>query len=159
MTWTFNPIVPAAWEASKCRVLLLGAEPNGGQRRPDKRDMGMWFSEAQQASSWSNIPFFRASLLQLHGARTAAPVPLAKGVPSLDRIAAQQLAHLRYADIKALEGGGRASARQVRTWFEENADQVLAFWTAPRGHPTAPHVTVVHGAPGWQTACTRGSPR
>ena len=59
--WTFDPIDPEGWKTSHRRVLLLAAEPNGGNPNGGVQDMGHWFRAAPDHNFFSAWPFYSHS--------------------------------------------------------------------------------------------------
>ncbi len=128
--WTFNPVYPDEWDEMSRKVFIVGPEPNDQGLRPDRRDMGLWFRTAEQNDYWSNVKFFRGTLMQL-GAVLREPINKPREI----------LKHLRYLDLKAT--GGTASVespKTIRTWVRKNHRRVAEYWQDDK-----PNVTVLQG--------------
>jgi hypothetical protein len=71
-------------------------------------------------------------------------VPNLNGQVDYAAMAAAHVLHLRFCDIRPLDGGPHANVDQVRAWYRQHAAQVHGFWTGANG-VAPPHVTVVLG--------------
>jgi hypothetical protein len=135
-SWRFEPVDVRAWDGAKARVLVLGAEPNGAQARPSRRDMGAWFAEAPDHGAFGNRRFFDATLAQVAGALGSAGTR--REIPRV-------LGQLRYADVKSTEGGGHSDARGIVQAAGAERARLLRLWQPRTGDPSPPTVTVVQG--------------
>jgi hypothetical protein len=144
--WTFDPIDPEGWQTSHRRVLLLAAEPNGGNPNGGVQDMGHWFRAAPGHNFFSAWPFYS------HSAAYAAAAGGGKEAFRHDNCLTRDnapafrdaLKAARFADLKHTGGGTTAKEAEVRAAVEANLEQVLRLWI-PQGEHPAPHVTVLLG--------------
>lgn len=128
--WTFNPVYPEIYSTQSPKVIVVGAEPNEKGLRPD-RDMGLWFRTASANNFWGNSIFYQATLRQV---RAVLPADIAGQAD--DAV----LTHVRYVDLKAAGGGGKARKDQVAKWARDHLHQVAGYWLNDR-----PTYTIIQG--------------
>ena len=154
--WTFSHYDYEHWQSlvqdGDRRVLLIAAEPNGNNPR-GKKDMGDWFRTAVPANEFhSGQRFYVRNMGQLFGALNrdtfSSEFSLnANRIHQLYRSEVLQNAmrHMRYADLKAIEGGGTAYTDVIKTWVLKNVHRVLDFWFPMDGSLSPTHVVVQGG--------------
>lgn len=154
--WTFSHYDRESWQTfvatGERRVLLIAAEPNGNNPR-GKKDMGDWFRTANPENEFhSGQRFYVRNMGQLFGALNRDTFSLgfslnANRIHQLYRSGTlyHAMRHMRYADLKALEGGGSAYTDIVRTWVLKNVYKVLDFWFPQDGSLPPTHVVIQGG--------------
>ncbi len=132
--WTFDPVYPEVYPTMSPKVIVVGADPNEGGRRPCRRDMGAWFRTASPTTAyWGNPTFYQATLEQVR-----ACCHLTSRAESDEEV----LRHLHYVDLKASGGTGRATTREVGAWVRVPAhlSQIVGYWLNYR-----PEYTILQG--------------
>lgn len=130
--WTFDPPYPEDYPARSPKVIVAGAEPNdeGAEKLP-RRDMGV--AIRMQLTGGKYQRYQRATLRQV---RAVLPADMK------DQPDEEVLKHLRYIDLKATGGRGRANKKEVAAWVQapEHLHQVVGYWLNDR-----PEYTVLQG--------------
>ncbi len=129
--WTFNPPYPEVYPAVSPKVIVVGAEPNdkGADQLPC-RDMGVALRMQLSNVHGEYYPYHQEALRQMRAV-------LSDGARQSDE---DVLKHLRYVDLKATGGTGKAATAEIRSWVRAHVAQVIGYWLNDR-----PEYTILQG--------------
>jgi hypothetical protein len=115
--WSFSPVVPERYSRLETaqRLVVISAEPNNLNVRPDIRDMGVWFREAPANQLWRNAKFYRATALYVAGT-----LGHEIGKPKYITDATDLFASVRFLDLN--HEGGRNLVKDKKK-FREAVDK------------------------------------
>ena len=112
--WTFSPYNQSEWEKSKNRVMFVGADPNGAKKHKIK-DMGKWFRKLPENKNM----FYKRTMIMLNGILNH---------PHL-KSDEDRMMHMRFVDLKIMEGGPKASQNEVWNSVKEHESIVNKFFS------------------------------